>query len=146
MSGRTESRLRAYALEQILITMTMIIFVIITIIIIIMTIIVVISQTDPLQSHSVRGVVDTQPDIWDPWWAFIPQDLYNPCLNLMIYAKTMHTPTVFSRRRRRHSSQLRLPLLRYLVTLVTLVPVLRSPRLSFRLSPLIPIMSSPGYS
>ena len=29
----------------------------------------------------------------------IPQDLYNPCLSLIDYARTMFTPTMFSRRR-----------------------------------------------
>ena len=29
----------------------------------------------------------------------IPQDLYNPCLSLIDYARTMLTPTMFSRRR-----------------------------------------------
>ena len=33
------------------------------------------------------------------WWTFIPQDLYNICLNLMNSARTMFTPTMFSRRR-----------------------------------------------
>ena len=30
---------------------------------------------------------------------FVPQDLYSPCLNWTYYARTMFTPTMFSRRR-----------------------------------------------
>ena len=32
--------------------------------------------------------------------SIIPQDLYNPCLNLMNSARTMFTPTMFSRHRK----------------------------------------------
>ena len=63
--------------------------------------------------RQLQHVLDRQallPATWKHCWSrhgssiipskhSIPQDLHNPCLNLTNYARTMFTPTMFTRRR-----------------------------------------------